>query len=212
MTEDRTDRWEAAWQSGDTGWDQGRSPAALDEALEQGLLGSPGRALVPGCGTGYDVFTLARAGFDALGVDLATSARAPFEAARERADAPTARLHIGDFFQDSLPGAPFDLIWDYTFLCAIEPSMREAWASRMAALVRPGGLLATLLFPVVLDDPSPTTSDDPGPPYRLHPDWVAALLEPHFSPSLLRAATQSVAARQGREFLALWRRRDEVSP
>lgn len=43
---------------------------------------------------------------------------------------------------------PFDLGFDYTFLCALHPDMRRDWAPAWGRLLRPGGLLLTLIFPV----------------------------------------------------------------
>ena len=36
----------------------------------------------------------------------------------------------GDFF---VHGGKYDFIWDCTFLCAIPPELRIAWAAKMAA-------------------------------------------------------------------------------
>jgi hypothetical protein len=36
----------------------------------------------------------------------------------------------------------------YTFLCALPPARRGEWASKMASLLRPGGLLLTLQYPL----------------------------------------------------------------
>jgi hypothetical protein len=49
----------------------------------------------------------------------------------------------GDFFSTTLPTelGQFDVIYDCTFLCAILKPQRSAWATQMAALVRPGGEL-----------------------------------------------------------------------
>ncbi|KAJ4954452.1 hypothetical protein NE237_011235 [Protea cynaroides] len=52
-----------------------------------------------------------------------------------------------DFFEWQ-PTELFDLIFDYTFFCAIEPPMRPAWARRVRDLLKPDGQLITLMFPV----------------------------------------------------------------
>lgn len=38
--------------------------------------------------------------------------------------------------------------YDYTFLCALEPAARERWASQYAKIVKPGGQLLTVVFPI----------------------------------------------------------------
>ncbi|KAL2013919.1 hypothetical protein VTN00DRAFT_1444 [Thermoascus crustaceus] len=80
----------------------------------------------------------------------------------------SATFTQGDFFKSDWVNkaledeeAKFDVIYDYTFLCALHPSMRQGWATRMADLLRSGGLLVCLEFPMYKD---PTL---PGPPWGL---------------------------------------------
>ena len=37
------------------------------------------------------------------------------------------------------------MIYDCTFLCAIQPEMRQQWAAQHAALLKPDGELVTLM-------------------------------------------------------------------
>ncbi|TQB73575.1 hypothetical protein MPDQ_005679 [Monascus purpureus] len=74
----------------------------------------------------------------------------------------------GDFFKsdwefkEKQNGVKFDLIYDYTFLCALHPKMRQQWAFRMADLLTPTGLLVCLEFPLWKD------LKLPGPPWGLN--------------------------------------------
>jgi hypothetical protein len=97
----------------------------------------------------------------------------------------------GDFFKsDWEVGIQFDLIYDYTvclsppysfclrlqtentkFLCALHPSMRPSWASRMADLLSTTGILVCLEFPLYKD---PTL---PGPPWGLNGVYWNLLVE-----------------------------------
>ncbi|KAK9483539.1 S-adenosyl-L-methionine-dependent methyltransferase [Lipomyces starkeyi] len=148
--------------------------------------GSRKMALVPGCGRGYDVVMLALHGFDAYGLEISSSAVAAAKLyANSELNNPSAynfsditsstrytagcvRFVLGDFFHNdwetNLPfgnDTKFDIIYDYTFLCALPPSMRAAWARRMAELLTPGGLLVCLEFPLYKDPALP------GPPWGL---------------------------------------------
>ncbi|ROT34641.1 S-adenosyl-L-methionine-dependent methyltransferase [Sodiomyces alkalinus F11] len=84
----------------------------------------------------------------------------------------------GDFFDDAWleecgvgRDGRFDLIFDYTFLCALPPSARPKWAARMASLLHPStGRLVCLEFP------SGKPLSEPGPPWGLTPDIYVALL------------------------------------
>lgn len=192
--------WEEHWQNADTPWDLGGSPPALTEALRSGLLPTPAgsRALVPGCGSGWDVFTLAEAGFNTTGLEIAPTAAAKVNAAIEERGLPNARCDVADFF--SWEPEPFDLMWDYTFCCAIDPEQRPAWAKQVAAIIRPGGILAALLFPQQRITPE-------GAPHPLPPEEIEALLRPNFEKLHLAPPKASGPGREGNELLSLWRRR-----
>ena len=191
--------WEDAWREGRTGWDAGGSPPELRRQVSSASQRYP-RVLVPGCGTGYDLVTLASIGDRVIGLDLAPTAHAHFS---EQADVPPGSSieHLtADFFQWQ-PGKAFNLIWDYTFLCAIDPGMRQDWAARMAELCVPNAELWTLIFPVVDKGPNPG-----GPPYPMSPQLVENLLGTNFQRLDLHPVKHSHPGRQGKEWFARWQR------
>jgi SAM-dependent methyltransferase len=195
--------WDDAWREGRTPWDAGEAAPPLSDLIASGELGRAKSALVPGCGGGWDVLALAQAGMRAVGLDVAPSVVPVFAGHRAKRgiDPTRARLVIDDFFTFT-PAERFDVIWDYTFLCAIPPSWRPRWAERVDALLAPDGTLATLIFPATHPGP-----DYVGPPWPLHPEDVRALLEPRgFRAVKLERPTRSHPAREGKEWIALWRR------
>lgn len=144
-----------------------------------------GRALVPGCGRGYDVTALADEKRYVLGLDIAEGA---IRAANERLDKIALSLEdnaakilkensefdVTSFFDLNL-SAPnlFDFVYDYTFLCALDPSIRTDWATKMSQIIKSGGELLTLIFPII-DDESYTS----GPPFKVTLETYSDLLIP----------------------------------
>ncbi|TPX15772.1 uncharacterized protein E0L32_000106 [Thyridium curvatum] len=143
------------------------SPPAQGQQRQRQRQQPRKKALVSGCGRGHDVLLLAALGYDAYGIDFSPvairGARANAEAVaaadpeeyRPR-DPAVGRGAVtwleGDWFKFDFAAEvgvdKFDLIFDYTFLCALPPSARPAWAARNAALLRPdGGRLVCLEFP-----------------------------------------------------------------
>jgi SAM-dependent methyltransferase len=175
------------------------SPPALLELLASERVPA-GRILVPGCGTGYDLATLARPDREVIGIDLSEEAREAFREAHP--DLPGRVVYeVTDFFSyDGDIG--FDFVWDYTFFCALDPDQRGHWADSMARLVKPGGLLATLIFP--FEDP---ISDREGPPWPINTSLVRSCIAEAFEQLEAREPEASHPGREGRERLALWRRR-----
>ena len=137
-------QWSKLWDAGDfLPWDRGIPNPALTETLAglQNLIGGcfseTGRgpirrkkALVPGCGRGYDVLLLASFGYDAYGLEVSETAvkrcleeqqihAEKYPARNEEAGVGSVMFVAGDFFSDSwieaLEGTDtFDLIYDYT--------------------------------------------------------------------------------------------------
>ena len=192
--------WREAWKTKVTPWDAGASPPALQSLLGRGAVPG-GRVLVPGCGTGYDLATLARVDREVVGIDLSEDARAAFWAAHPNLPS-SVNYEVGDFFS-YVPADGFDFVWDYTFFCALDPDRRGSWAETMARLVKPMGILATLLFP--FEDP---ISETQGPPWPINSELVREHVQSAFVELEATEVEHRHSGREGKERLVLWRRRE----
>jgi SAM-dependent methyltransferase len=248
--------WDSLWRSQTTPWDRGGSSVALQDAIAEhpalfdrspaAAASDPPRpprrkrALVPGCGRGYDVLLLASLGYDAYGLDSSGTAIAaakrhaaenplPSPSSAEEGTTPGAAEFLeGDFWSDAwlartATGLPpsskeegqdpraFDLIFDYTFLCALPPSARGAWAARMKSLLLPrGGRLVCLEFP--LHKPAGAG----GPPFGLSEEIYVGLLTgtetdgagEGAGPGLTRLGRwrprRSHEGQQGKDYVSVW--------
>ena len=142
------------------------------------------KALVPGCGGGYDPMLFASLGFDAYGLDTSkTAVEAAEKVARDQSKEQQypvrntengrgdVKFIVTDFFKDewlsqthpssSTSERTFDIIYDHTFLCALDPSLRPRWAKRMSQLLAPSGRLICAEYPLG----KPPSSG--GPPHGL---------------------------------------------
>lgn len=162
--------WAALWQKGMTMWDlKGPTPVLYSELTAEvaaGRLQLHLPALVPGCGSGYDVKGLYDAGVrGVVGCDIAEEAIARAQGVLGEAASPS-RLLCGDFFTDTrlVPGT-FHFIFDYTFFCALPPALRAAWGKRTAELLAPGGRLLSAWGV----RSAPSWEPPPTPPLTLHP-------------------------------------------
>lgn len=145
-----------------------------------------------------------------VGLDISPAA---VEACRKTCAAPNVHFLQDDFFHTKLteagtacPTGPFDLVYDYTFFCAIDPRLRGQWGSQMARLVAPSGHLLTLMFPLG-DVQSEMMMPTEGPPFAVSFAAYESVLTSHFSLVMRdRDFAPSNSVRAGREELALWRR------
>ncbi|CAN6297081.1 unnamed protein product [Urochloa humidicola] len=147
------DGWSRCWEEGVTPWDLGQPTPAVVELVKSGTLpGGGATVLVPGCGAGYDVVALSGSGRFVIGLDICETAVAKATkwsaAAAPAGDNGSLFTFVSADFFTWEPPELFDLIFDYTFFCAFHPSMRPAWAKRMADLLKPDGELITLTLKV----------------------------------------------------------------
>jgi methyl halide transferase len=252
--------WDSLWQERITPWDLGGPTPALQNELEtwldpiirqrhnvyksstsahavsdSKLQGLPWRSLVPGCGSGYDIVSLARfqqglvkngiiqGPSRVVGLDISTTcldrtAQVVQEYYRSEIDhqssssSSSSHRHTtsvylvhGDFFDTSTwetrhvfgvdtsqsfdtdelcTIGSFDFVFDYTFFCALPPSLRKPWGMQMSGLLKSGkarntnsdsetgnskqedtassadssGHLLTLMFPMTMPEPDAVDS------------------------------------------------------
>jgi methyl halide transferase len=185
--------WEQRWQNADTGWDLRAASPPLAAYLRQiALEDRDMTVLVPGCGSGYEALLMLELGFkNVTMLDIAPSA---VERLRQRLDAEgpadwQKRLSLvcEDFFAHK---APYDLILEQTFFCALNPALRRDYAVKMSELLRPQGRLVGLLFDAAFES---------GPPFGGSKAEYVTLFAPHFSILKMEACYNSVPPRAGRE-------------
>jgi len=207
------DFWEEQWLEGGglkpgQKFDKERPHLMLDWIIQEKLIDAknersePKSILIPGCGRGYDPAFFGLHGLNATGMDISPTAviaaneyLASFKAKNPGAE--LSKVISGNFFEND--GSSFDYVYDYTFFCAIDPSLREAWGKRMAELVKPGGKLITMIFPVV--------EKQGGPPFQVKIEDVRMLLEKNgFENLLLKPVPKEMSpeGRDGKEHLAIW--------
>ncbi|MDE0890558.1 MAG: methyltransferase domain-containing protein [Planctomycetota bacterium] len=183
--------WGARYLAKDTPWNHGDPHPEVRRLIAAGEFPFPesgNRVLVPGCGPAHDARAIAEEGYEVTGVDFS----------EEVTPLATATLNGcgGKFLcEDALahdPKEPYDLVFEHTFLCAIDPSLRPRYAEMISRVLRPGGLLAIIVFPV--DRPR----EEEGPPSTLTIDDLTELLAGSF---VLRSHAAVQSGRAGREWV-----------
>lgn len=185
--------WQERWSNHDTPWDMGGPSPALTtycDQLEDDSLG----ILIPGAGSGYEADWLWEHGFRNVHVlDFSGEALARLE--DRMPSFPKRQLIEGDFFQHE---GSYDLILEQTFFCALDPSLRPAYALKMFSLLKEGGTLAGLLFDMPLEG---------GPPFGGRADDYRKLFEPLFEVKTMAPCHNSIKPREGRELFFILKKR-----
>lgn len=185
--------WENLYQVGDTQWEKGEpSPGLVDFLAARPQL-TKGTVLIPGCGTGHDVRAWARAGFTAIGMDIAPSA---IKASRQKtAEAGlSAEFREGDFLND-MPFARFDSLFEHTLFCAINPSERDAYVRAVLRWLKPEGTYVAVFYMI---------PDEDGPPFGSTREEIRSRFGNHFT-LIEEWVPRSYPNRTGLEWMTVWK-------
>lgn len=200
--------WEEAWTRDLPQYDPAEVQPPLRDLIVSGVLDLPrnrGKALVPGCGRGYDAIHIASSlGLDTLGIDIASTiilaANDLLYSAPAIREPGKVSFQTQDFFTMTVGDKErFDLVYDYTFFTYINPSRRLEWGRQITALTKPGAFLITLMYPLGL------SPDEPGPPYYVTPEHYNEPLE-GWTRIMDQVPRVSSHGHLGRERIVVWRK------
>ncbi|KDR33088.1 MULTISPECIES: methyltransferase [Caballeronia] len=182
--------WDERFGQHFTPWDQAGVPEMFKSFVASRSAQS---VLIPGCGSAYEALHLAERGWPVRAIDFSPAA---VEAARAQLGAHAGVVEEADFFAYVPPFSP-DWIYERAFLCALPKTRWQDYASRMAALLAPGALLAGFFF---------IGATPKGPPFGIERAELDALLSPHFELIEDREVSNSIPVFAGRERWMTWRR------
>ena len=194
--------WEACYKSGETPWDKGLPAPPLVDLIDRigTTLFSGGPVLIPGCGLGHDVRLLADLGIPSYGLDISQTAVASASGLTQQ---PGAHFEHGDFLDPAWShGRKFKAIWEHTCFCAIDPTLRNAYARAVAAVLDPGGIFAGVFYLT----PSDPGDDDSGPPFETSIEELDALFSPWFERIDGWVPERCYPGREGREWIGIFRK------
>lgn len=109
--------------------------------------------MIPGCGQDRKTIeAFLRADHRVTAIDFS---RVAVESTNKALADIGGKVTLGDFFTYNFEAAPFDLIYERTFLCSLPPRLWNDYATRVARLLRGRGMLAGFFFYGAEDDPPP---------------------------------------------------------
>jgi thiopurine S-methyltransferase len=183
--------WEELYKTNDTGWNIGYISTPIKEYIDQ-LHSKELKILIPGAGNSYEAEYLWKKGFKNLFVlDIAEQ---PLLNLKNRIpDFPDNQLLLQDFFQVN---DKFDLIIEQTFFCALNPSMREDYVTKMSKIINQKGKLIGLLFDFPLDTK--------GPPFGGSKDEYLKRFAPYFKINTLERSYNSIKPREDKELFFIF--------
>jgi len=152
--------------------------------------------LIPGAGNGYEAEYLFNKGFK--NVTVIDIVEPPLKNIQKRIpDFPKEKLIATDFFDHQ---GKYDLILEQTFLCALDPSLRNKYAEHIYELLKPNGKLVGVIF----TDPLDSTT----PPFGAKKEEYEHLFKEKFNTLSLDKCYNSIKPRAGRELFMQLKKRE----
>ena len=171
------------------GWNLGEPAEALKDMIPR-LKISRCRILVLGCGEGHDAALFAAAGHVVTAVDISP-------VALERAKKLYGHMENLTFLECDLFNLPrnfdagYDVVFEHTCYCAINPELRQDLVKVWNRVLIPGGHLMGVFFAM---------EKRQGPPFGGSEWELRQRLKSHYLPIFWGRWQQSVSNRQGKEF------------
>ena len=194
--ENRPQFWEDIYLAGEAQWDlQGSTPIFKNFSNNLPL----GNLCIIGCGRGYDAIEFAKKGFKVTAVDFASSA---ILSLKKMAEDESVSLQIIE--RDIFTLMPdyensFDYVIEQTCFCAIHPSRRKEYEVIVKGILKVGGHLVGLWFPLDKD------IKEDGPPYGTTIDEVKSTFRNGWEITKEEFSEHSIKPRRGREKLIIFK-------
>ena len=194
MQNNKERNWESFYQANEISWDHGEASPGLVDFLSSSSNQIPlGRALVPGCGRGHDARALAKAGWNVTGLDIAPSS-IPMAQKLATNKGLNIDFLLGDFLSKK-PESQFDLIFEHTLFCAINPNRRKDYVKAIQNWLKPKGHYLAVNYMI--------TENDEEPPFSTNAEELDTTFRPCFD-LIKRWIPRSYENRSGKELMNLW--------
>lgn len=186
--------WNNQYKANSTGWDLGQVSPPIKEYIDQ-ISNKDLSILIPGCGNSYEAAYLLESGFTNVNI-IDISSMLVGQLNKKFNSNPNINIIHGDFFQHQ---GEYDLIIEQTFFCAIEPSLRKKYVSKMNELLIKNGRIAGLLFD--------REFEKQGPPFGGNKSEYINLFEKAFAIKHLSPCYNSYPKRKDTELFILFNKK-----
>ena len=189
--------WEDLYQTDDDKWDLKDSTPIFKKLANELSLGD---LCIIGCGRGYDAIEFAKKGFKVTAIDFAPYAISSLmEMSKiEDVDLKIIQKNIFDLLPDFFNS--FDYVIEQTCFCAIHPSRRKEYEIIVRGILKTGGHLVGLWFPLDKD------LAEEGPPYGTSIDEVKSTFDSGWEITKEEFSEYSIKPRKGREKLVVFKK------
>tara|TARA_B100000287_G_scaffold395538_1_gene410457 strand:+ start:535 stop:1140 length:606 start_codon:yes stop_codon:yes gene_type:complete len=184
--------WNDRYLDENTKWDLGGPTPILSHYLK--TKNNIGRVCVLGCGKGHDAIEFSKYQNDVHAVDFSEEA---LKDLKQRASNENAKINIHNKDIFLLPNSHedfFDMVYEYTCYCAIDPDRRADYFSMVHSILKKNGLFFGIMIPLDKD-----VYNDEGPPFGVSIKQIEELTASYFDIVENQFSKYSIEPRKGRE-------------
>ena len=192
------DYWEESYQSGEMGWDLGRTTPVFENWIQ--YKSNPLSICILGAGNGWDALHFSKLGHTVTAVDFAESAINNMNKSAQRYDLSINVLHLDIFDLSQNFHQDFDVVLEYTCFCAIDPARSIDYIEMVNHILKPEGELVGLLFPIDKDQ------NDDGPPFSVDLNATILIFSRYMRLIKKEIPQLSIERRKGREVFVIFRK------
>ncbi len=190
-----SDFWSERYFEQRTEWDLNEPTPCLVWALKKFKLPKM-RIAVLGCGRGHDAAYIASQGHKVTGFDFSQEAileaQKIYGIPKESSNIKWVQQDIFDLSEDYF--GQFDLIFDHTLFCAVDPDRRSKLVDQWYRLLAPQGQILGVFFTM----PKPN-----GPPYGTTEEEIQTRIAKKFRKDFWERSKVSIPRRMGKELIVL---------
>ena len=165
--------WNNLYETNNDKWNIGMPTPAFIDWEKQNHITKSIKVCIPGCGKGDDALYFSRCGHDVYAFDFSKYAIKHLDNKSEKLKIKVNSANLDFFKMNSKYINYFDLIVEYTFFCAFDPSRRHEYVSICKDMLKKNGRFLGLFFPL-------NEVDDPNPPFKITIDEVTNLFSESF--------------------------------
>ncbi|MBU1680068.1 MAG: methyltransferase domain-containing protein [Bacteroidetes bacterium] len=143
----RKEYWDVRYQENSDHWNLKTPNPVFSQLLDKYDAKHNSQLLVAGSGKGYDAMQASKKGFCVTAIDFSDEAISTSTALAEQENVKIDFINM-DLFELSNTDLKFDLVYEYTTFCAVDPRRIEELLKNFNAVLNPGGRFISVLFPI----------------------------------------------------------------
>ena len=192
--------WDRKYINNEARWDLGAPTPIVKEWAKK--LSSKKSICVLGAGNGWDAIYFAELGHDVTAVDFSKEAVKNMKKNASTKNVFINIIYENIFYLDKIFLNSFDIVFEYTCFCAINPNRRKDYVKLVCQILNPYGQFVALFFPLIDD------SSSNGPPFPVDLNKTEELFYKYFKIIKRDIPKLSISPRKNKEIFIIMKKNE----